>query len=304
MMTGGIIVWTGLVSLFFLWQIVQYQGVMAQFAEWQFYSFGHYYPSVTYLAIVVVLASPGLLLFLRVRHRESEQRLAEATLRSAIIFRRVVLGVAAACLVAAIATLLLLLTLPRAGGTQTRIDLSHPLLTLPHEGATTITGAVLYDRTAAFEEDLVVARRTLRFAPIVSPQSSSLDLQFFVELPSEAVAQSGATSSVSGVLRRNGLPGEIVQLFRYAGYRVEPPQYVVFASEATMRWPYFKVAGELGLVALLFLLVGLFQHRRIKWLDDATRPPVEAPSTDAPPADAPAPAGPVSATAAPPVALA
>lgn len=279
-MTGGMILWGAAVSLFFLWQVVQYNGVMALLAEWQFNSFGHYYPSLTYLALVALLASPGLLLFLRVRQRDSEQRMAAATLRSAIVFRRVVLGLAAACTLAAIATLLLLLTLPRSGGTSNSIDLSQPLIALPSEGPTTITGAILYDRTAAFEENMLVAGRTLRFAPIVSPQSASLDLQFFVELPAEAAPQIGATSSMRGVLRRNALPGEIVQLFRYAGYRVEPPHYVLFASEAAMRWPYYKVAGELGLVALLFLAVGLWQHRRIKWLEDAVKPPVAAPPVE------------------------
>ena len=299
---GGVILWATFVSLFFMWQVVQYKGIMAQVAEWQFNSFGHYYSSATYLATVMLLAAPGLLLFLGVRHRGSDQRLAEATLRSAIIFRRTLLGVAAACLVAATVTLLLVLTLPRAVGTPNRIDLGQPVLSLPREGATTMTGAVLYDRTAAFEENVLVARHTLRFAPMVAPQPASADLQFFVELPSEAVPQIGAVSSMRGVLRRDGLPGEIVQLFRYAGYRVEPPHYVLFASEATMRWPYFKVAEELALVALLFLVLGFFQHRRTTRLDDAVRDPVAAPPAPAPEATTTAAEPAAPADTVPPVA--
>ena len=274
-MTGGLILWAAIVSLFFLWEIVRYDGLMALLAEWQFNTFGHYYPSVTYLALVAVLASPGLLFFLRVRQRESEQRLAAATLRSAMTFRRVLLGLSAACLVAAIATLLLLLALPASTGTPRRIDLAQPVVALPTEGPTTIDGAILYDRTAAFGEDLLVARRTLRFAPIVAPRSPGVDLQFFVELPDETMANAGTASSMTGTLKRNALPGEVVQLFRYAGYRVEPPYYVLFASEAAMRWPYFEIAGELGLVALLFLAVGLWQHRRVKWLEEAVASPRE-----------------------------
>lgn len=274
LINGGLIVWATLVSLFFLWEIIRYDGLMALLAEWQFNTLGHYYPSVTYLALVALLASPGLLLFLRVRRRDSDQRLAAATLRSATIFRRAVLGLSAACLVAALVTLMLVLALPTNAGTPRAIDLAQPVVTMPSEGATTIRGAILYDRTAAFGEDLAVARRTLRFAPIVAPHSAGVDLQFFLELPPQTASQAGGVSAMTGVLKRNALPGEIAQLFRYAGYRVEPPYYVLFVSDATMRWSYFAVAGELGLVALLFLAVGLWQHRRVKWLERAIIPPV------------------------------
>lgn len=284
-MTGVMIVWAALVSLFFLWQLVQYKSVMAWLAEWQFSTFGYYNPSITYLALVTLLASPGLLLFLQVRQRDSEQRLVAATLRSATIFRRVVLGVSAACFAAAIVTLLMLLTLPTGGGAYRQIDLGQPIVTLPQEGPTTIGGRVLYNRTAVFGENLLVARRTLLIAPMLPPKSTNADLQFFVELPSDTnpqnaeaqsrAAQDGNVLSMTGILRRNALPGEIVALFQYAGYRVEPPYYVLFASETSMRWPYYEIACELALVALLFLALGVWQHRRIKWLERATNPPSE-----------------------------
>jgi hypothetical protein len=274
-MAGGMVIWAAVVALFFLWEIVQYHGAMALLAEWQFNTFGHYYPSVTYLALVAALASPGLLLFMRVRRRDSEQRLAAATLRSATVFRRIVLGIGVACLLAAFATLLLALALPTSAGGPRRIDLGQPIVALPEEGATMIDGAILYDRTTAFNEDLVIARRNLRFAPIVPPRSATSDLQFFVELPSASAPQAAGAGSMTGVLKKNALPGEILQLYRYAGYRVEPPYFVLFASEEAMRWPYFKVASELGIIALLFLTIGLWQHRRVKWLENAVRPAPE-----------------------------
>lgn len=284
-MTGVIIVWAALVSLVFFWQLVQYDGLIERLAEWQFSTFGYFNPSITYLALVALLASPGLLVFLRVRHRDSEQRLAVATLRSAIVFRRVVLGLSAACFAAAIVTLLMLLTLPTSVGAVRQIDLGQPVVTLPQEGPTTIDGRILYDRTAVLGEDLVVAHRTLLIAPMLSPTSANADLQFFVELPPETDTQTGAVqsraaqnrgaSSMTGILKRNALPGEIVALFRYAGYRIEPPYYVLFAGKASMRWPYYEIAGELALVALLFLALGVWQHRRIKWLEGVANPPSE-----------------------------
>lgn len=270
--TGAIIVWATLVSLFFLWEVVSYSGLMALLAEWQFNVFGSFYPSVTYLVLVALLASPGLLLFLRVRPRDSEQRLSLATLRSAIVFRRVMLGIGAACLAAVVVTLLLVLTLPTSVGTPRRIDLAQPVVSLPSEGPTTIDGAILYDRTAAFNEDVIVTRRNLRFAPIIAPGFTGTDLQFFVELPPETQPRAGGTASMTGVLKRNALPGEIVRLYRYAGFSVEPPYYVLFASNTALRWPYFELAVELGLVALLFLALGVWQHRRVKTLEKTMNP--------------------------------
>lgn len=272
LMTGGIIVWAALVSLFLLWEIVTYSGLMALLAEWQFNVLGSFYPSVTYLALVALLASPGLLLFLRVRKRDSDQRLGLATLRSATVFRRVVLGIGGACLAAAVVTLLFILTLPTSTGTPRTIDLTQPVVSLPSEGATTISGTILYDRTAAFNEDVVVSRRNLRFAPIVAPGSNSTALQFFVELPPETAPAPGGATAMTGVLKRNALPGEIVRLYRYAGYTVEPPYYVLFANDTALRWPYFELAIELAIVALLFLALGLWQHRRIKWLEKTVTP--------------------------------
>lgn len=272
LMTGGIIVWGTLVSLFFLWEIVTYSGAMALLAEWQFNLFGSFYPSATYLALVAVLASPGLLLFLRVRRRDSDQRLGLATLRSAAIFRRVVFGIGAACLGAAAVALVFVLLLPTASGEPQRIDLTQPVVSLPHEGAATIAGAILYDRTAAFNEDVIVARHALRFAPIVAPGSTGTDLQFFVELPPETVPHAGGTTAMTGILKRSALPGELVRLYRYAGYSVEPPYYVLFASDTALRWPYFELAIEFAIGAILFFALGFWQHRRMKWLEKAVKP--------------------------------
>ncbi|MEG3174724.1 hypothetical protein U1872_00665 [Sphingomonas sp. RB3P16] len=280
LVTGGIIAWAILISLFFLWESVNYSGAMALLAEWQFNVFGSFYPSATYLVLIALLASPGLLLFLRVRKRESDQRLGLATLRSAIVFRRVLLGTGAACLAAAAATLLLILTLPTSVGPPQRIDLARPVISLPSEGPSTIDGAILYDRVAAFNEDVIVAHHNVRYAPIVAPGSSSTTLQFFVELPPETAPRATGTTSMTGVLKRDGLPGEIVRLYRYAGFTVEPPYYVLFASDHEMRWPYIELAIELGIGALVFLVFGAWQHRRVRWFEKALAPP-EPPLTEA-----------------------
>lgn len=266
LMTGVSSVWAAVIATFLLWQIVQYRGLMAFLAEWQFNFLGRYYPSLTYVALVALLASPAIVIFLKVRRRHSEQRLAAATLRSALVFRRVVYSIAALCSVAAIITLLMLLVLPRGAGEPHNIDLAQPAVALPAEGPTTINGTILFDRTAAFDKKWFFTRHDMRFAPVVAPGAIATDLQFFIELPPESAARPSAGVSMTGILKKDALPGEIIQLYRYAGYRVEAPYYVLFSDEASMRRPYLETAAQLAICAILFLAIGLWQHRRVKWI--------------------------------------
>jgi hypothetical protein len=100
----------------------------------------------------------------------------------------------------------------------------------------------------------------------VSPGDSSRDLQFFVQLPPVSDSDRSGTSSMTGILKQDGLPGALIRLFRYAGYRVESPHFVLFADAATMRWPYLLTAFQLGFGALLAAAVGLLQRRRVSRL--------------------------------------
>ncbi|HVF92864.1 MAG TPA: hypothetical protein VM900_00965, partial [Sphingomonas sp.] len=52
--------WAIVVAFVLLWQLVAYRGLIALAAEWQFDTFGRYYPALTYVLLVVVLGSPIL----------------------------------------------------------------------------------------------------------------------------------------------------------------------------------------------------------------------------------------------------
>lgn len=261
-------VWTAVVAVIFAWQFVHYRGIVALVSEWQFGLFGRAYPLLGFLVPTALLASPGLILFWRARKRKSDERLAGATIRSAVAFARVLFGVAAWFGLAALVFLIASFNVSGNPDLGQRIDLAKPLIAVPVEGQTTITGSLLYAQTAALDQNVIFIRKSQRFAPIVAPAAATNDLQFFVELPVSANAESvRQISSVRGILQRNALPGEIVRLYRYAGFRVEEPYYVVFLDKQSIAWPRQRTAILLLLIGSVFGVLGLLQRRRIRRLN-------------------------------------
>ena len=261
-------VWIAVVAVVLAWQFVHYRGIVALVSEWQFGLFGHAYPLLGFLVPTALLASPGLIFFWRARKRKSDERLAGATIRSAIAFVRVLFGVAACFGLGALVFLIASFNIPGDPELDQRIDLAKPVISVPTEGQTTITGSLLYAQTAALSRNVVFMRKTQRFAPMVAPGETSDDLQFFVELPVSANAESvRQISSVRGILQRNALPGELVRLYRYAGFRVEEPYYVVYLDKQSIAWPQRPTAILLLLIGLVFGILGLLQRSRIRRLD-------------------------------------
>ena len=257
------IVWVVFIVLFFLWQTIAYFGVVALVAEWQFNEFGTYRPALTYVLFILLLA-PLPLLFRRRRKRavagEATEMAAEQSphaVRSTSRVARLLSysGIASFCV--ALVSLAATLMLPSDGGPLQRLTASDTLPAEPGEGATELGGKILYNRTAAFDENLWIIRRNTRFAPVIEEGADETAIRYFVELAPDEKASPGK-SVRRGILKRNGLPGELLRLYRYAGFRVFPNHYVLFSSAEPMRWPYFILAVEFALGGILFLLAALF----------------------------------------------
>ncbi|WP_425228637.1 hypothetical protein [Sphingomonas sp.] len=264
---AGFAAWVVIVGLFLFWQAAKYEGIMSLIGEWQFNAFGRHYATLNYVLLVLLLCLPGYLIFLRPRALAEDDRPDALLFRSARTFLRAVIGAVIGMGAIALLILVMMLLLPSERGPVQHIDLTRPALTEPHEGPTELSGTVLYERTAGFDEDMLVARRTFRFAPVVGARQGGNELRYFVQFaPADARTNAGAMT-MTGVLKRNGLPGEIVRLFRYAGYQVDQPHYVLFAEPAAMRWPYITTAVQLVIGALLALALGLFQRRRVRRID-------------------------------------
>jgi hypothetical protein len=269
--------WAIFVALFLLWQLFAYRGLMALAAEWEFNTFGRYYPALTYVLIVVLLASP-ILWLLRPRRRrvvvEGEEMVVERPIVGlpGLAFIRVILGVAIGCAVASLIALIGMIMQPDDQGVAARITIGSAAAGTPAEGPTVLVGDVVGERVAGLSEDLILARRSFRYAPMLSPGGRAEPVRFFVEVgDANTLATARQDGSLTGILKRDALPGELVRLFRYAGFDVAVPHYVLFASRDSIQWPFRVVAGELALAALICALVTLGLHvrrERIRQGDD------------------------------------
>jgi hypothetical protein len=266
-------IWVVIVALYFLWEAASYNGLFARAAEWQLAHLGEYLPTLTFGLLVLLFGSPALLLFRR-RKRAADEAPAPAT---AVVtvgarFMRFLFWIAGALAAAALASLLWTLTLPSSSGVPRDIVLGTASDRAPSEGPARITGAIVYKRTAAFTQGLLVMRRGARYAPVFPPVEHDNVIRYFIELAPQDHVQPRMADAVvtrTGTLVRDNLPGAVVRLFRYVGYRVATPHYVLYASPLTMRWPYYVAAIEFALGALLFLIVGLFQRRHVRRLGAA-----------------------------------
>ncbi|MDB5581815.1 MAG: hypothetical protein JWR80_6991 [Bradyrhizobium sp.] len=266
-------IWLATVGVCLLWQTMTYRGISALAAEWQYNLIGAYHPALTYLVLLILLCSPLLLLRLPVKrllrrrgHSQSEAPSAEARLSYAISttsrLLKTLFGAMLAVVMAAAVVASFTLFLPSAEGPVSRVVVSDDTAP-PASGPAELTGHLLSDKTSVFNEDFHFLRRSNRFAPMVGEGADQTVLHYFVELPPETtVTASHAVAVRKGILRRGGLPGDLVRLYRYAGFRVDPGYYVLFASEQSMRRAYITDALELLVLAFFIALVaGLYAYR-------------------------------------------
>ena len=262
-------IWVLLVALYFLWEADHYAGLYAWLAECQFDLFGQYLPVLTYALLVIGFGWPAAWL-LRARRRADRRELVgrDAAIYTSANFRRVLFSFAGGLAGASLVAFLWTLTLPRVGPPRQIIDIGAAVGGNVVEGPTILRGRIDYARTSALAEDFAVTTKGMRFAPMfASSADHNRQILFFVELLPSDLGRPRVVpnrSVRSGVLVLNRLPGSIVRLYRYAGYTVEKPLYVLFASNASVRRPYVVAAVQLALAALIAFIAGLFQHRHVR----------------------------------------
>lgn len=286
--------WIAIASLFFLFQALDYRGIIRRLAEWQFLHFDRYWPALTFIAVTTAFCTPLVLAvwLLRVRQRRSETfgpaRIDDARILRGRLARLQGLfaGIGAGSLLAALVVLVLRLQLPSDSGTPRSIVLGSPDAIAPVEGRAVITGTVDLRETAQFNENLLLVKRTLYFAPVRASAQDEEPLRYFVEVRREDskgpydpirfpkeddlvrvwrfhVPGIVFTPYMDGVLRRRALPGEIVNLYRHAGYDVDSDTYVLFSARDKLSWRYYVLAAEFGLAALIAgLLAFIFARRK------------------------------------------
>jgi hypothetical protein len=274
-------IWIAIVAVVLLRQAFGYLGLAGRFAEWEYETFGRHLPFLSLLMLIALFGAPALIIMWLMRRRERRLRherwgegdtgkVAASLVRTEGTVFQLLLICASGALLIALAALVLAYRLP-TGGQPQRLDAR--VAGQPRDGAATLVGAALYRRTATFQQQVFLLKRTVQLVPVVDPRDPAV-VRFFAEVtPDRLEALNGGRNNppFTGVLRRNALPGAVLRLFRYAGFRVDPPHYVLFASTTTLRWPFYVVAIDAGLVAVFLMLLALFQRRRVRQVEQRVR---------------------------------
>jgi len=253
------------IGLIIFWQAATYRGVIAILAEWQFGVFGSYHPIGTYIVIMGLLGLPLYLIGV-VQKRSTRRRLAAPrhAVRRAGRLARILFATAAALAIAAFVTFAQVWTHQPSDGAPLQIDVATN--TQPQPGLATLNGEVVYDRMTTLDQHSWFLGHSIRFVPVVPRGGGGRGstVRFFVALPADSVGGNAPPQAWTGTLREGGLPGEIVRLYRYAGYRVEAPYYVLFTDPDMLTWSNRMLAMQLTMGAFIFLLGGLLQMAHVR----------------------------------------
>ncbi|SIN60396.1 hypothetical protein SAMN02745824_0656 [Parasphingorhabdus marina DSM 22363] len=289
------------IFLLLLPQSVFYRGLVSILAEWQFIWFGRYFPILT-MALPIILLSLLLLLILwlvlrRKRSDDEDQpelslaeQLALSVTRTRLAMRSFFV-LAGLGLLGAVVSLILMARLPDDSGDRQEIAVGALPFAVPREGPARLTGTLDWQKLATIDRNLVLANQRTYFIPIVSRIAERKSTRYFVQvfrpefvLPANRLpgivpekdklledgrivpTKDGPGNSVTGTLRQDGLPDEIVRLYEKTGLEVHPDHYVLYRKTADLRWPYWVAALEFLLLALGAGILAFFQRRQLRRL--------------------------------------
>ena len=194
--------------------------------------------------------------------------------------------------IGAVATLGAMFMLPRDGAHPQRISVGQLPFAHPEEGPAILDGQIDWQHLTRFDQDLVVSRRSIYFAPIVQQIGPRRSVRYYVQVlrsefdvnshPYDAVPESERVwdagrvvpkiqPPIRGILWSHGLPDELVALYAKVGIRTHPDHFALYRSEGAMRWRYVVVASEFALFALGALAIGLILRWQLRRLQRAHR---------------------------------
>lgn len=247
-----------LVMLLFLWWASHYVSLVERLGEWQFDTFGRYFPSLTVVLAVAVL---GLPLALLVAWRRNERRKQAArdglmspqdrvliAINGALRGRIFFLVVAAFAAVWAIAALLSLLVLPTSEGAVATITGSE--IKGIGEGPARYAAGRTLDRVGRLEERVGLFHRVTYVAPVRPVGARTGPIRFFTEVDRLAGQQPRFSPIKQGILVDRGLPGELVNLYRGVGLPTNDRPFLLVRDLPWLRWRPLVLAGQLALLAL------------------------------------------------------
>lgn len=268
---------------YLLFQSVFYRGLVRSLGEWQFAQLGGFFPAITCTILLLLFSLPllALLLLLKRQQRalERDRSMLVRSVEDVARLRRILTAVSVTMLLGSMACIGLTPFLPDGGGRSRTIVVGGTSGLVPAEGRSRLVGQVDVEHVARFSRRALFLREDMLVAPVRAPGGSEGAVRFFVEIAPDAGADHLSPLPQEGVLRRNGLPGEVVMLFRSGGVPVASEHYLLYRSARAVRWPYYQLALQLALAALLLGVASWMEDRRYRrlaeMLDKARAVPIK-----------------------------
>lgn len=248
-----------------------YQGLIYWLAEWQFEHFSLYFPTLTIIVLLTLVAL--LWAFIgairrRLRRKrdpnsgEEEQMPELRTLARLGFSRRFFRTFALIAAVGALGTFIHYLQLPSATKEVTVVDLASTSPSNLREGSVDVRGIVPIGPIAWSSEDIILWRSSIYLAPVgqTTLENGTGAANLFVQVNSPERRR--VPSQMKGVLRRNALPSEVAVMYRAAEFPVMSNSAIVFVDADTGAIPTLHVLLTFVLLAIVGGLFFLFARRR------------------------------------------
>ena len=278
----GASAWIVVVLLLLLWWAIGYRSLVEWLAEWEFATFGRYYASLTVAIVVLLLGLPVAALvgwFRRRRRLRGDAKLGE-TDAGVLLARATVSAGRSATFFFALATLsglgaagvfISMLWLPSDAG-RARV-VGSVADAAQGQGPAAFVRPVRIGRVARIEENVGLVQRVMYVAPVrLAGQPDDLTLLTTVDATS--LEPPRFVPIRTGVLVRQGLPGELVNLYRGAGIPVPDRSYLLMRDGATVRWRPLVLGVQVALLSLISVIAALLFRRqagRLKRIGERAR---------------------------------
>jgi hypothetical protein len=259
-------VWSAIVVIVLVWQTVEYRGVVAWLAEWQFRTFDRFFPVATVVLLTAIMALPFVVMIaLRLRRAS---RSVDAVGTSDLLQRAAIVSIFLKCgmgMSALAAVGLFGLGLSQGSISEKPLivklsDISSPSGDLQiADGRVKLRATALMDRLGFYKEGFLFTSRELWVAPVVTDLS---DDQFttFVQV-SRSKAGTPQALQIVGYLKMESVPGGLAKLYANSGYSVTQKPNLIYADLRSARWPYWSAAADFAILLLLLTAAAIFHNR-------------------------------------------
>ncbi len=255
----------GLVVVFALlaFQTIRYIGLVENLAEWQFRSFGEYFPILT-MAIPIGIFLAIYLLVKKLLSRRSEKPDAgsDETIGAPPILSTFAFWVGALGLVFTVSVAIQSFFLAGMDGKAATFDLGTMRPLQMEDGPVRLTGITIEGPIARSSDDFLFMRRTQYYAPIRSTMREDGTKAFNLFLQVNDTDPANIESQADGLFREGALPPEIAVMYDKAKYPTLGNAGIVFQSEASANRRINTTLAAAMLFSILALALAIWLRRR------------------------------------------